>query len=336
MSTMQDVARRAGVSAKTVSRVFNDDPHVLPDTRERVEAAMRELNYVPNALARVFRHGRSHTVGVAVPDVGDPFFSAIVRAVETVCAPAGVTTLVTSIGDDPRRERDVLETLLKAQLMGLILAPVAADQSWLTSWLAHTPIVFVDRAPSGVAADVFSEDDVAGARAAATHLASHGHRRIAFVADRLHPPSTTRRRRGWAEGLREAGLSPADELVSYDLVDPRASAAAVTSLRNLSDPPTAAVVANARVTMDAFRPLTDAGLAFVGLGDFPMAHDLTPAVSVMSQDPTRLGRLAAERALARFADPAADLPTSELLPMTLVERASCRVGAPHSDAGGGA
>ena len=88
MSTMQDVASHAGVSAKTVSRVFNADPHVRPETRDRVERAMRETGYVPNVLARTFRHGRSQSVGVAIPDVGDPFFSAIVRAVETVCAPA--------------------------------------------------------------------------------------------------------------------------------------------------------------------------------------------------------------------------------------------------------
>ena len=81
MTTMRDVAQRAGVSTKTVSRVFNDDPHVLPDTRALVEAAMRELNYVPNALATTFRAGRASVIGVAVPDVVDPFFAAIARAV---------------------------------------------------------------------------------------------------------------------------------------------------------------------------------------------------------------------------------------------------------------
>lgn len=322
MSTMQDVARRAGVSAKTVSRVFNDDPHVLAHTRERVERAMAELGYVPNVLARTFRHGRSRSVGVAVPDVGDPFFSAIVRAVEKVCTPAGVTSLVASIGDDANRERDVLEALLKAQLMGLILAPVADDQAWLQPWLAHTPIVFVDRSPSGVDAEEFREDDVDGARQAVTHLVGRGHRRIAFLADRLHPPSTERRRSGWEQGLRDAGLAPAPALVTLDVVDQDAAAHEIARLRALADAPTAAVIANPRVTMDAYTALAGTSLAFVGIGDFPMAHALTPSVTVMTQDPAQMGRLAAERALARFEFPDAPLAPHPLIPMHLVERAS--------------
>lgn len=338
MSTMQDVATRAGVSAKTVSRVFNADPHVRPETRERVERAMRELGYVPNVLARTFRHGRSQTVGVAVPDVGDPFFGAIVRAVEKVCAPAGVTTLVASIGDDPKRERDVIEALLKAQLMGLILAPVAEDQSWLEPWLEHTPIEFVDRPTGGVRAEELREDDVDGARMAVSHLVERGHRRIAFLADRLHVPSTERRRTGWELGLREAGLvsdenevaphaahgagSPAGSLVSYDAVSPEAAAAEIERLAALPSPPTAFVMANARVTMDAFPVLRDRGMAMVGIGDFPMAHALTPAVTVMAQDPARLGRLAAERALERFENPSEPLREHAPIPMRLVPRAS--------------
>lgn len=342
MSTMQDVASHAGVSAKTVSRVFNADPHVRPETRDRVERAMRETGYVPNVLARTFRHGRSQSVGVAIPDVGDPFFSAIVRAVETVCAPAGVTTLVASIGDDPERERDVIEALLKAQLMGLILAPVAEDQSWLEPWLEHTPIEFVDRPARGVEAEELREDDVDGARRAVEHLVSRGHRRIAFLADRVHPPSTQRRRDGWRLGLRDAGIEPGDAsddadragdttgasehprhgLVSLEATDPESAAAAIARMRALPEPPTAAVTANARVTMRAFEPLKQAGFAFVGIGDFPMAHALTPAVTVMAQDPAELGRRAAERALERFESPAEPAREHALIPMHLVVRGS--------------
>ncbi|MGO1768956.1 MAG: LacI family DNA-binding transcriptional regulator [Microbacterium sp.] len=322
MPTMQDVAERAGVSAKTVSRVFNADPHVRDETRERVEDAMREVGYVPNVLARTFRHGRSRTVGVAVPDLGDPFFSAIVRAVDTVCAAAGVTTLVTSIGVDPAREREGIEALLKAQLMGLIVAPASSDQSWMAPWLEHTPIVIVDRTAVGVSADELREDDVAGTREAVAHLVSRGHRRIAFLADRVHPPSTARRTEGWELGLRDAGITPDPALVSGDAGSPESAAGAIRSLLVAADPPTAAVIANARVTMAAFDALQTAGLAFVGIGDFPMAHALTPAVTVMAQDPDQLGRLAAARALERFEAPDDPVRAHELLPMRLIDRAS--------------
>ena len=105
MATMRQIAAAAGVSAKTVSRVFNDDPHVLPATRERVESIMRELDYVPNSLATAFRSGRPSVIGVAVPDIVDPFFAEIARAVERAARDHDMSTLVTSLGDDRDRER---------------------------------------------------------------------------------------------------------------------------------------------------------------------------------------------------------------------------------------
>lgn len=323
VATMQDVATLAGVSAKTVSRVHNGDPHVLPETRERVERAMRELNYVPNVLARTFRDGRSRTIGVAVPDVVDPFFAAVVRAVEAVCARAGLTTLVTSIGDDPERERPVLESLLRTQLMGLVLAPVAADQAWLAGWTEHTPIVAVDRIPGGLEVDRLVEDDREGARLATRHLIEHGHRAVAFLADGLHPPSTQRRLEGWRAALEESGIAPRDEWISTAARDRATAAEVVATVARGTEAPSAVFSSNARVTMAAFEALAASGLAFAGLGDFPMADRLSPAVTVIEQDPETLGRLAAERALERFRDPAAPITVDAPLAVRLVERASC-------------
>jgi len=98
MTTMREVAAAAGVSAKTVSRVFNDDPHVTPETRARVEVALRQLNYVPNAVATTFRTGRSPVVGIAVPDIVDPFFAAIAKSVGRLATQHGMSTVVTSLG----------------------------------------------------------------------------------------------------------------------------------------------------------------------------------------------------------------------------------------------
>ncbi|WP_244632651.1 LacI family DNA-binding transcriptional regulator [Microbacterium sp. Se63.02b] len=136
---MRDVAAHAGVSTKTVSRVFNDDPHVLPHTRALVEQAMRELNYVPNVLATTFRAGRTSVIGVAVPDIVDPFFASIARAIEDVARERGLSTLVTSLGDEPDDERAAIESMLGRQLSGLVVAPVGVDHSWLDRWREHTP-----------------------------------------------------------------------------------------------------------------------------------------------------------------------------------------------------
>ena len=171
MTTMRDVARVAGVSAKTVSRVFNDDPHVTEETRERVRWAMQKLNYVPNLLARSFRAGADPAVGLAVPDIDDPFFAEITSSIEIDLVGRGMAVVVSSLGQAAERERSALEALLRRQISGLIVACASADQAYLAPWQNRTPMVFVDRPPKGLSGVYVIEDDLAGAREAVTHLA---------------------------------------------------------------------------------------------------------------------------------------------------------------------
>ena len=171
MTTMRDVARVAGVSAKTVSRVFNDDPHVTEETRERVRWAMQKLDYVPNLLARSFRAGADPAVGLAVPDIGDPFFAEITSSIEIDLVGRGMAVVVSSLGQAAERERSALEALLRRQISGLIVACASADQAYLAPWQKRTPMVFVDRPPRGLSGVYVIEDDLAGARLAVTHLA---------------------------------------------------------------------------------------------------------------------------------------------------------------------
>ena len=324
MTTMRDVALRAGVSTKTVSRVFNDDPHVLPDTRALVEAAMHDLNYVPNALATTFRAGRASVIGVAVPDVVDPFFAAIARAVEDLARDRGLSTLVTSLGDHPANERPALESLLGRQLTGLVIAPVGTDHSWLERWRGHTPIVFVDRAPFGLHTDTFTEDDEAGAHLATTHLLSHGHRRIAYIGDMVHLSTETKRVEGWRRALRDAGIDVDERLVASGVSDRDSAASALERLRGIDEPPTALFSANARSSMALAHVLRGRPMPYVGFGDFPMADTLTPSVTVIDQDPRRIGALAAERVFARLQPEAGvDLDEITVIDVSLVERESC-------------
>ncbi|WP_460946943.1 LacI family DNA-binding transcriptional regulator [Okibacterium endophyticum] len=324
---MREVAARAGVSAKTVSRVFNDDPHVLPETRALVERVMRELNYVPNVLATTFRSGRAWVIGVAVPDIVDPFFAAIARAVEKIAREQGMSTIVTSVGDDPDNERPALESLLSRQLSGLVVAPVGRDHSWLERWQEHTPIVCVDRAPIGLRADTFTEDDATGGYLATQHLIEHGHRRIAYLGDAIHLSTETKRLGGWRRALSEAGLSDDDDLVAVHASDLTTTRFAVERFRSLDDPPTAVFSANARCTMALVHVLRDDPLPLVSFGDFPMADVLTPSITVIDQDPTRIGTLAAERVLARLTEPTAELERVNVIDVALVERDSCRIGS---------
>src|SRR3954464_1714732 len=234
---MREVAALAGVSAKSVSRVLRHDRYVSDDVRLRVERAVAELQYVPNVLARTFRSGSDNAIGVAVPDISDPFFAALIHAVETVARARGSAVIVTSLGGDEARERAGLEALLGRRLAGLIATPISHDQSYLEPWLSRTAVVFVDRPPRGVKADSVIEDDVAGAREATAHLLTHGHRRVAFVGDSVGIATTARRLKGYQEALVEAGIPPAPRLVALEADTGSASGALTGKLPPPRRPP---------------------------------------------------------------------------------------------------
>lgn len=139
MTTMREVAVHARVSQKTVSRVFNDDPQVRPEARERVLRAMAELDYVPNPMAKAFRSGRSPMISLAVPDLLDPFFAAIVRAADEEAHGADMCTSVTSLGEDPARDPELIRSVLRRAPSGVIIAPISGDQSYLADEAPAAP-----------------------------------------------------------------------------------------------------------------------------------------------------------------------------------------------------
>jgi len=330
MTGMRDVAALAKVSAKTVSRVFNGDPHVAPATRERVEAALRELNYVPNTLATTFRAGRSPVIGIAVPDLVDPFFGSIAKAVSQLATEHGMSIVVTNLGEDETRERDIVEALLRQSLTGLIIAPISHDQSYLAAWTSRTPIVFVDRAPNRVPADSFVEDDRAGAYCATEHLIGHGHVRIAFLGDTSDLPTTRHRLAGYRGALAHHHLPFDRALVALGARDRIGAAAALARLEVLEVRPTALFSSNARCTMALVPALRQTDLAYTAFGDFPMADMLTPAITVIDQDPIRVGHLAAQRIIDRVSHPQRRFRRRNVLPVTLIERESCLSAAPQT------
>jgi LacI family transcriptional regulator len=325
MATMREVAERAGVSAKTVSRVLRNDRYVSDRVRERVNAAVNDLHYVPNMLAVTFRSGRDAAIGVAVPDIADPFFAQIVQAVEAEARARHTAVIVTSLGYDPDHEQPAVEALLQRQVQGLISCPVAPDQSYLAPWLPRTAMVFLDRAPARLAADCVLEDDLGGARLATTHLLERGHRRIAFIGDSIRAPTTAHRLDGYIEGLAEAGIDVDEDLIHLSESDSRSLDMTLRTLTGLSDPPSAIFSSNARCTVALFpalQRLEDAEFALVSFGDFPMAASLEPSVTVVDQDPAAVGKFAAERLFLRIAEPGKRLRRRTVLPVSLIERAS--------------
>lgn len=329
MSTMRQVAALAGVSAKTVSRVMHNDKYVSQDVRRRVELAITELNYVPNVLARSFRSGSDTAIGMAVPNIADPFFAAATHAVEQVARRRGVAVVVTSLGDVGADERTGVEALLSRQLSGLICTPVSPDQSYLKPWQARMPIVFIDRPPTGIVADSVVEDDLAGAQEATAHLVRHGHRRIGFIGDNLGLSTTSGRLKGYQAALDAAGLETDPALVALGGTPDLDVATMTRHLLDTPRPPTALLSSNARCSLavvPALLALERHDIALISFGDLPLASSLRPPLTVIDQDPEELGRRAAGRIFERIDHPTRRLKRRVVLPVALVRRASCCAG----------
>lgn len=323
MTTMQDVADLAGVSAKTVSRVFNDDAHISVDTRRKVEIALKELDYVPNMLARTFREGKTSVAAIAVPDIADPFFGALVRAIDEVAQSHSHALVTTSLGRNSEREQPIIEALLRRQIDGLVVAPISADHSYLKKWQSRLPIVFIDREPVNVAADLFIEDDRGGATVAVLHLTERGHRLVAFIGDSVAVDTTKRRLEGYRAALEQSGIPFREDLVV--LTEPEDAVPAIRGLLGSPGAPTALFSSNSRTSVEIFPALQSLGrndIALVSFGDFPMAAALQPSVTVIDQDPDRLGRAAAGRLFARLAAPKKRFRRRNVFDVALIQRQS--------------
>jgi LacI family transcriptional regulator len=320
MATMRDVARLAGVSSKTVSRVFNQDRYVTDETRARVEQAMRELNYVPNMVARTFRTGRDEAIAVAVP-----YFANVAGVIEEVAHEHDLAVIIASAGYEAKRERPAVEALLHRQVAGLIATPISTDQSYLSAWTLRTPVVFVDRTPSNIVADTVVSDDAQGATLAAEHLLGQGHTRLAFVGDRLDIQTTRLRLEAYISVLRNAGIEADPRSIILGGPYSHQISTAVGAFLQDSYAPTAIFSSNARCTIGivpVLQSLNRSDIALVGFGDFPLAECVRPAVSIIEQDPFRLGRVAADRLLQRIKAPNRRLRRKVTLPVRLLTRGS--------------
>jgi LacI family transcriptional regulator len=317
-----DVANAAGVSLRTASRVLNDDPRVAPETRQRVQQAIRELRFQPDEMARSLRAGTDTAVGFVVESISDPFFAEVIDAVELEMSRHGRSVLVTSTRRDPAWERDVIGRMMQRRISGLLLCPTGDDHSWLDT--SRVPVVLVDRPAAGVAADLVEIDDHRAAFDATAHLVSYGHQRIAYVGDTPAIPTSAARLQGYRDALAQYRVKVDERLVNYDSATSAAAARAVSRLVSGGQPPTAILSATTRASLGVVPALHSAGrtdIALVAFGDFPMADALRPAVTVVDHPGREIGLAAAARLLARLAQPA--LPVERIqVPAKIVERGS--------------
>lgn len=333
--TMRDVAARAQVSFKTVSRVVNEEGGVSPLLVQRVRRAIDELDFRPNAGARILRRSdrRTASIGLLLEDVANPFSAAVQRAVEDEAVPRGVVVFSASLDEDPSRERALAKEFGARNVDGLMLAPAGEDQSHLAAELrAGTSIVCVDREAHNLPVDSVITTNAIGAAEGVRHLARAGHRRIAFLGDQRTIATARQRFVGYADALRALGRPVDPALVVHDIHDPGDADGAVISLLGRPDPPTAFFTAQNLVTIGAVRALRRLGrehaVALVGFDDFLLADLLSPGVSVVAQDPAAIGRIAAGLLFARINGDESP-PAVRLVPTTLVRRGSGEIPPPR-------
>jgi LacI family transcriptional regulator len=289
-----------------VSRVINDEANVSPQTRERVQRAVIALNFKPNQGAGALRRGdrKTLTLGLLLDAVDNPFSAAINRAVETVAYGRDTAVLAASSDNDPHRERAMVDAFSRRRVDGMILNTIAEDQGYLhVEREQGTPLMFVDRPPTGLLADAVITNDYEATIDATRHLINHGHRKVAYLSTEPATPAAQGRQRGFADAMVTAGLS-ATSLQVDGLRSEQQSYTAVDGLLRMDNPPTALFTSHHLVTLGAIRALHDLQLeqriALIGFGDIVMADLLRPAITVMAPDPARLGTIAAERIFARL------------------------------------
>lgn len=301
---MRDVAERAGVSVKTVSRVFNGEPNVRSDMRASVEGAAVGLGFRRNMVAKNLRTGvTTSSVGLVIADLLNPFYAAIAQAVETVANRHLATMTIGSSAEDPARERRLVTELLERHVDGLIVVPAGGDHTYLEAQRRlGVHVVFVDRAATGIAADAVVLDNEGGAYRATQHLLGLGHRRIGFVGDFETVPTAQERLAGYRRALDDAGVPFDAALVRFG--SPRSELAEVAARHLLSgdDPPTAIFAANNRNCIGVIRVLRslDRRIGVVGFDDFELADLLATPVTVVGYDPGELGRAGAELLFSRM------------------------------------
>ena len=326
--TMRDVAERAGVSFKTVSRVVNHEGGVRPEPVDSVRAAVAELGYRPDDRARRLRQGdsRAGTIGFVLVDIANPFFSSIMRGIEAVAQEHDTLLLAASTDGDQDRENQIVNAFVARRVDGLIVVSSGSADGPLAVELDRgSPVVFLDLEPSNLRGDLVRGDHFGGSVLATEHLLAHGHVDIAFFGDESSVFSARLRREGFCEAMHAAGLRVDDERIVHGRHTDDVWREIIRDYMRRPKAPTAMFTAQNFVTLGAVGALHDLDLhhrvAMVGFDEITLADAIEPGITTVPQHPLELGRAAARQLFARIEG--SDEPFVHLVaPSTVIERGS--------------
>jgi LacI family transcriptional regulator len=308
MATIKEVAKRAQVSVGTVSNILSGKVSVSPRLHRRVMAAISQLDYHPNQVARSLKTKQTKLLGMLISDITNPFFPLVVRGAEDAISKDGYLLIVFNTDDRIEREREILAVLRSRRVDGILMvvAPNEGDISHLTGTVsAGIPIVFLDRIPPGMALDSVAVESAIGTRECVRHLLSMGHRRIAIINGPVGLETARERMRGYEEALREAGLPVDPKLIREGDFRMESGNILARDLLSSDRRPTAIFVANGMMTLGVLSALDDLGLrcpedvALAMYDDLPLAGSFRPRLTAVAQDAYKIGFTGAELLLKR-------------------------------------
>jgi LacI family transcriptional regulator len=339
MSTIKDVARLAGVSPMTVSRVINSSGYASQDARARVERAVAELGFVPNALARHLRSKRTRTLALVISDITNPFFTTIARGVEDIAAAHDFAVMFCNTDESEAEEIAYLQMLLQRQIDGVLLVPASDSGKSLRLLQRHSvPVVVLDRRVSSPRVDQVRSDSEGGAYQLVRHLIELGHRRIAMLTGHRNISTSADRAAGYRRALAGLGMEFDERLVLYEGFGVEAGYRMACQVLDIHPRPTALFAANNFIAFGAIRALREAGLripeamSLVAFDDLPDEWLIDPFLTVVDQRAYQMGKEAAELILERVAGVGRPTRRSIILPVDFIVRRSSAPPPPDLEA----
>ena len=329
-ANIHDVARKAGVSSATVSRVLAGNTSVNAQLRTRVLSAVEELNYQPNRVAQSLRVQTSSAIGLIIPDIQNSLFVSLARAVEDFAYTHQLIMVLCNTDDNPEKQRAYLDIMRSQQAAGLIVVPTHPKDAAMLSPVraSGTPIVLVDREIEGFEADTVIVDNVRGAKMAINHLISAGCERIAILAGPENLTPGRERLQGYYAAFNEANVRVVPELVKMGTFKLDSGYQLTHELMNAPNAPDAIFASNSLMALGCLRALHERGIripdevALISFDDMPWAEDLNPPLSVVAQPSYELGQEALELLLYRMKYPEASNRKVILQPHLIIRKSS--------------
>ncbi|HWO25369.1 MAG TPA: LacI family DNA-binding transcriptional regulator [Kofleriaceae bacterium] len=326
-ATLNDVAREAGVSVATVSRVVNGQSNVTPETRERIAEVVAQLRYIPHSAARSLITKRTHVIGVLLPDIYGGFFSELIRGIDAAAREQQLQVLLSSSHGDAEQMRSAMRAM-RGRVEGLLILAPQVDARGLGELDPVTPIVFMNSRVEGGTSSSLAIDSYQGARAMVRHLASCGHRDIAHVAGPADNYDAQERERGYRDEIA-ASLSRARPYVIRGDFTEASGYGAGRALGAESRRPSAVFAANDGMALGCLAAFDELGLrvpddiAVTGFDDIPQAAFVRPALTTVRVRIAELGRCAVSQLAEAIAHPEAARAITTMLRPDLVVRESC-------------